>query len=350
MFILALADDLTGALEVGAKFSAAGIISTVRTEPRRMQGEQAVVYDTETRHAAPDEAARKVKRFVQESGIQGDVLLYKKTDSTLRGNIAAELAALADLFPDMQIGYAPAYPEMGRTVRQGILYVDGTAVAETEFASDQLNPVRASAIAALVPPQARCTIFDGEHTAHVAAATRTMLANLNMRIVAGPGALAETLARHVAGEHGPSPALPRLQSCLVLNGSRHERAARQMRYAEDLGWRAVYAPHPAGSDAMEVADANSRRALDQLKAYDPDGILIIGGDTAFAFLSTLGLDVLEPIGEAVPGVPMSRIRCGSLQPVLPHRTRDLILMTKAGGFGEPDVLRSVRQRVSSHVD
>src|SRR5205823_12867102 len=109
----------------------------------------ALGYDTEPRHSSPQVAGREVRRFVQQTGPVHPRLIYKKTDSALRGNIAAELRALAELYPQWRIGYAPAYPALGRTVNQGVLYVDGVPVADTEFARDTLNPVRSSSVSAI---------------------------------------------------------------------------------------------------------------------------------------------------------------------------------------------------------
>ena len=50
--------------------------------------------------------------------------------------------------------------------------------------------------------------------------------------------------------------------------------------------------------------------------------------TAF---SAIGNPALCPLGEIVPGVPLSRVT-----------GRDLILITKAGGFGPLDVLPAIR--------
>src|SRR6185436_9075522 len=162
MCILALADDMTGALEVGAKFSAAGIRTIISTKPVFANSAHGVVLDTETRHAPPELAAAEVKRFVLAWGGGLPRLIYKKTDSTLRGNIAAELRALADLNPDWRIGYAPAYPALGRTVKLGVLYVDGVALEHTAFAHDARNQVHSSSVRALLHPELNCTIFDGE--------------------------------------------------------------------------------------------------------------------------------------------------------------------------------------------
>src|SRR4051794_25466561 len=127
--ILALADDLTGALEIGAKFAAAGIPATVSTALAWDRSTPVSVIDTETRHLPAAEAAAIIGRLAR---VADNVrLLFKKTDSTLRGNIGAELDALAAVFPASRVVYVPAYPRMGRTVRDGTLLVNGVPVHET---------------------------------------------------------------------------------------------------------------------------------------------------------------------------------------------------------------------------
>src|SRR5437867_11180604 len=141
--VLAIADDLTGALEVGAHFAARGIEASVTTSTRR-ERPAVLVIDTETRHLAPDAAAGRIHSVAAGNSSR---LIYKKTDSTLRGNIGAELGALLALYPDSPLIYAPAYPAMGRTVRRGCLHVNGSPAHLTAFAGDPLNPVIDSDIA-----------------------------------------------------------------------------------------------------------------------------------------------------------------------------------------------------------
>jgi uncharacterized protein YgbK (DUF1537 family) len=130
--ILVLADDLTGALEAGAKFAGQGIRTLVSTElnlrPKGCDESIGVlVIDAETRHLPAAEAGQRVRELAHAAGEQGFRYLYKKTDSTLRGNIASELGALAEAFPGSALLYVPAYPRMGRTVKRGMLYVHGGA-------------------------------------------------------------------------------------------------------------------------------------------------------------------------------------------------------------------------------
>jgi len=66
--------------------------------------------------------------------------VYKKVDSTLRGNVAAETdAALTASGADLAL-VAPAFPAAGRTTRDGVHYVDGTPLDETEYADDENGP------------------------------------------------------------------------------------------------------------------------------------------------------------------------------------------------------------------
>jgi uncharacterized protein YgbK (DUF1537 family) len=333
MHILALADDMTGALEVGAQFSGAGIETIVSTEPLPRTDAIAVVLDTETRHVDEETAAREIRRFVKAMGAYPPRLIYKKTDSTLRGNIAAELGALAKLFPDWKIGYAPAYPALGRQVIAGNLYVHGCLVSESEFARDALNPVTTSSVAALLGKDFACTVFDGETDAHLAESALAIFADPTMRIAAGPSGLAGMLAAQMDVPRAGKPRLPTVRTCSILNGSRHPCSAAQVRKFSAPGWCEIRANLHLGGEAAQVARANARYAIEQIALHRPDALFVIGGDTAFAVVRELGSAVLHPISEAVPGVPVTRIA-------------DLILITKAGGFGAPDVLTRVHAQLS----
>ena len=342
---------MTGALEIGAKFCVAGIHSLVSAKPVAARSAPVVVFDTETRHSSPEFACQEIRRFVLDSGAVRPRLVYKKTDSTLRGNISAELRALADLFPAWRIGYAPAYPALGRTVKNGVLYVDGVPVAKTAFAHDVLNPIHDSSVWAILEPQLPCTIFDGSTDADLAAAARTILSDERMRIATGPAGLAGAIAQQIDAPHSAPPPLPSVRSCLVINGSLHRHSADQMQCAEAQGfistnlgaaWRILQRPYRSGATPADVATENGKYVLEQIASGAPDAVLVIGGDTAFAVISALGLPTLTPINEVVPGSPISRIEAAQLGQVLPGRKRDLLLITKAGGFGAPEAICRIR--------
>jgi uncharacterized protein YgbK (DUF1537 family) len=335
--VLVIADDLTGALEAGAKFADEGIPSQVAVRSRSEAGFPVEVIDTESRHL-PEDAAAALISAVDASDAR---VVYKKTDSTLRGNIAAELRALARACPDARIAYIPAYPALGRTVRNGHLYVHGEPVHRTPFASDSLNPVTGSSISRVIGAGLRCTVHDGETAADVAEATAAALADPHCRIIAGPASVAAELARQLDVPRRSIAPWPRISRCLVVCGSRHPASVRQIAFAESSGcastnsdalWRILHLAVQSSADAIGIAAATGRLVRGLLEDDEIDAVMIFGGDTAFGILEALGCPALEPIGEILPGVAVSRVK-----------GRSLHLITKAGGFGEEDLIYRTKQ-------
>jgi uncharacterized protein YgbK (DUF1537 family) len=383
--ILVLADDLTGALEVGAKFVAAGVRSQVRIGPvlpRNLQGASgAFVVDTETRHVEATEAAQRVQELAQTARRQQFKCIYKKTDSTLRGNIGAELTALIEAYAGSPLLYVPAYPQMGRTVRNGSLYVDGVLVGATCFAHDPLNPVKESHIPALVASQCRLpvrlrlvaevedaepwsiTICDGETDSDVEAAARAFLVSSTLRLAAGPSGFATHLARLVDIPHFQPPDQPRARVGLIVNGSLHTVSLQQVEQAKREGFRSIkarsisFAPiHggwvildqgiDAGRAAVDFAKGLAKSVCQLLARYPIELLLVFGGDTAYAIVEAFGNPPLYPLGEVMEGIPISRIEAKRLIPYIGQRDHDLYVLTKAGGFGPAGVITSIRNSLT----
>ena len=325
--VLALADDLTGALEVGAKFAAEGIASVITTDASLECTAPVLVIDTETRHLPPELAAAQITRVLEQAHKRGVRLIYKKTDSTLRGNIAAELEALG-AFYGTRVVYAPAYPAMGRTVTDGRLYVNGVPLEQTSFAQDPLNPITDSR----VPAGIFCDVEED-----VAKAARRILQAAPPSLAAGTGALAGELAQRMEIQRGGKPSLPRIRSCLIMNGSLHDASARQLEHlAGDEDWSVMQWTPQTGQSPMEIADENGRGIRDALKSASFDAVLVCGGDTVYGMLKAVGFPPIRPMGEVVTGVAISRVAIDG---------RDIYLITKAGGFGEIDILTQIRKKL-----
>jgi uncharacterized protein YgbK (DUF1537 family) len=151
-----IADDFTGACDVGIQFAKHGISTSVifrKPSTQELKAAGLVVYDTETRNEFEKEAYRRVLSFCSVCQKAGVDLAYKKIDSTLRGNLGAELQAILDRFRESFVLICPTYPEYKRTVVDGHLLVNGVPVDKTEFAKDPSNPVRSSDIRTLVMSQ-----------------------------------------------------------------------------------------------------------------------------------------------------------------------------------------------------
>lgn len=309
--MLALADDLTGALEAGARFRDSAVLLKSQAD----RAESVLVLDTESRHLAPDVAAFRLLGAMEN--LVSDIV-YKKTDSTLRGNIGAEFKALLGAYPESVICYVPAYPELGRTVRSGVLLVDGVPVHLTSFARDPLNPVTESHVWKVLAAQGcdleRIRIFDGETPEDVRAAADEALSATRPVVAAGPAALAGALAQALGIVSKAPERWPQISDCVVINGS----------------------AHPASSAQVEMARQQGIPWAFDRAAGAHDTLIIFGGDTARGVLHRLDDPVLHPLGEILPGVPVS---------LFEHEGRRRVLISKAGGYGAPDLLLRLYARL-----
>ncbi|WP_223701195.1 four-carbon acid sugar kinase family protein [Sutcliffiella deserti] len=141
-----IADDLTGATDTGVQFARNGLNTSVLMSKNEALATdlEVLVIDTDSRAIPEEEAYRRVKETCSFLKTLNSNIIYKKIDSTMRGNIAAELEAVYNsLSPDFVI-VAPGYPKNNRIVENGIVSIHGRPVHETEFANDPTTPVENS--------------------------------------------------------------------------------------------------------------------------------------------------------------------------------------------------------------
>ncbi|MFH1825104.1 MAG: four-carbon acid sugar kinase family protein [Candidatus Firestonebacteria bacterium] len=180
--VIILADDLTGANDVGLQLHDLGLScgSLIFEKCKRFNKEykyfsskvypapsggarvNILVIDTESRLISPDMAYKKLRgllKVIQRYKIQK---YYKKIDSTLRGNIGYEIDACLDELSLDVIPFIPAFPEMQRITVYGHHYVNQKLLKDSEFALDMLNPVKTSSLIDLIGQQSKykCALID----------------------------------------------------------------------------------------------------------------------------------------------------------------------------------------------
>lgn len=164
--VLVVADDLTGANATGARFARVGLRTVTATSPDEVAAFitefDAVVSTTSSRHLAPDEAARRVAHVIETSG---DVpLVVKRTDTTLRGNVGAEIEAALEQVrrrhPEARAIFVPAFADAGRITVGGLQLVDDVAVARSAAGTDPRGPVTSSRVADILHQQSDLTVAE----------------------------------------------------------------------------------------------------------------------------------------------------------------------------------------------
>lgn len=260
--LLVIADDFTGALDTGVQFAKQGIPTFVTTD---LSGDftgredaEVLVLDLESRHLPPAEAYGRVERVARAASESGIPHFYKKTDSTLRGNIGSELAALLAACGGGPLSFVPAFPKNGRITKGGVQYVSGVPLAETGFAKDPFNPVLHSAVAEIIAEQAdipvRCVpaegyaaslqepsaeaevcVYDAETNADMARLGEELRAAGRLRLLAGCAGFAEILPALLGLRTSLIKWEGNRDSLLLVSGSVNQLAIDQMRRAQAEG-------------------------------------------------------------------------------------------------------------------
>ena len=337
-----IADDLTGALDTASPFACHGARVFCFTEPDAVSTEtvsqaDVISVSTNSRHMTPDEAAAAVKATAEKICALSPDIVLKKIDSRLKGNVTVECEAVASVFQLSHLLVVPAAPDVGRYVIKGA--VEGAGVATPI----PIQPLFASS---------HCQIEISDVASHQAmqSVVQLFMKERNTLPVCARGfamALAEVLFPNgIAGD------MPLNKPWLVAIGSRDPVTTEQRTILTDGSeFISINAPdgqietYPTSTQAL-LLHCSGRQIEDSetvawrfaegvqkaIAAGETGTVLCSGGDTAHAVLRALGVNGLQVIGEAAPGLPVTRIRVNG---------RDIIFISKSGGFGGPTTLLHV---------
>ncbi|MBH0238429.1 four-carbon acid sugar kinase family protein [Methylobrevis albus] len=353
LLLAIIADDLTGALDTASPFAALGFKVRVAIGPDHLdaalgEAPEVIAVSTNSRALDPPAAAEVAAATAQRLLAAAPARFLKKVDSRLKGNVAAECAAILGVIGAARIVAAPAVPEQGRRTEAGSVVGRGVA-APIDIA------------AAFAAPGVRVDVADAASAAELDAVVENLRTG---DLAAGARGLGAALARKLASERAggepgdvaaPAPAPIASRTTLFAIGSRDPITAVQIeRLSLGRGIAVVDAPDgalpppPAGlplvlrctdgaagtaADPDDVAARFAAGVADWVAAASPEALVTGGGDTAFAVFRQLGAGVLAPGGEVLPGLPWMWLR-------LPNGRR-LWCVVKSGGFGADDALSAL---------
>ena len=398
--LLVIADDLTGALDSGVQLASKGdrVLVSLDCEGGLAHASEAdvIVIDSESRHDTPEVAYRKVASLVSEGIERGVSRIYKKTDSGLRGNVGAELAAVIEASGASHLNFVPAYPKQQRTTENGIHYVVGVPLAQSIFSVDPVNPVTCSAVCDLVHQQTDLPAMNWrEGVQPEGVVVYDCATDEDMRLIAdmlesvdpeapmaGCAGLLEMLSPCSNGVNATkAEALnPRLAvvsgSVNTITSSQLDEAARRgayrvhlpIRQILDSGWTREEArafvegvlEDGAASDVIlidtlgtqldkeEIADGSTARRISDaaglcaaLVAELTDRTtMMVGGDALVGFVHEMGASLLEPVDELFPGIVVARYE---------GTKGSGTLITKSGAFGDVGLFYEIHQALEEKV-
>ena len=404
--MLVLADDLTGAADCGVACAGCGLRAIVALNDRGKCDADVLAIDADTRAANPEQAAAAMARLIRERVQDEDLLVYKKIDSTLRGNVAVEVKAVLEARRAIVGGdkrivavMAPAFPAAGRTTVNGRVLVNGVPLRETDlWRHERKSPpssleemmsepglrtalvgiasVRGESLKAVMNESAReadVLICDAETESDLRAIADASMALGSGTIWVGSAGLAYHLPRaaHLQHESIPNPDRVSADPILFVVGSGSSISRRQAHYLES--WPdivSVRIPHGELRAGEELPEWRAHRAaLERAFSAGVDVLVTLGGedvgDSAQEPLLVSALaEMLRPFAATVGalvatggdtarailrGWGISGLQIvGEVEPGLPYSIaecwqRPLPVLTKAGGFGKPETLLHCRE-------
>jgi uncharacterized protein YgbK (DUF1537 family) len=156
----AIADDFTGATDLAGLLARSGVRVSLRigvpsedpVDPAPLEV-IALKNRTAPAHRAVSEA-RAALDWLQRAGAERFFWKYCSTfDSTPLGNIGPVAEALMNDLDTPQTIYCPAFPENGRSIFMGNLFVGEQPLAESPMKDHPLTPMRDSNLLRLLAPQ-----------------------------------------------------------------------------------------------------------------------------------------------------------------------------------------------------
>lgn len=403
-----IADDYTGATDLASVLRRSGYSTRLYFDGPDAEAPtdvDAVVIALKTRTAPLDQALQETRgthNWMREQGVSKYFIKYCSTmDSTDSGNIGPVIDFIMQQEGQTISIVVPSYPDNGRTVSGGILYVHGTPLAQSPMRDHPLTPMKTSAIAEILKPQTIAQIahirIEEVRSGRAASVIQSLRATENsylvlidaltnddirllhdvaagLRVITGGAALAQAL---------PSPARSSADGelfratpghRLILSGSASATTQEQVQHAMDHMTTLRLDPDALGEDQMtklaEAAvqawsthpaewpvliystsaptDVSQKRASAVEDAFAAlatrlifEGarqLVVAGGETSGAVVQRLGISHLDLGPEVAPGVIWGA-----------GITRDEIalnLALKSGNFGPPELFTSAWEMLS----
>jgi D-threonate/D-erythronate kinase len=374
-----IADDLTGACDATVQFAARGFSTVVCIDspPGGFGAWDLVALNTSSRNDSSALAAQKVRAACGEMRNERREIIFKKIDSTLRGNLNSEIAATMEICGFTTALVAPAYPAMGRIVENGTLRVAGPAGQSLMNLAEVLQEQGARRVVTVGHeevargPEALCqqlkTLPDGTIAAldSIRDADLETIAHAGLQtggraLLVGSAGLAAATAKILSKKFDVTPSQPRApseketlpRSSIFLMGSTHPVTQAQMDFLVRHGKAIRIGPESIARQeasetlksgrplliSVEPRHGDNLRLKEFLSVLNTDvirGMTLSGGDTALAILRALGAKGIKIEREVLPGIPFGQVMGGEAE--------GLVVVTKAGGFGKEDALVKVAE-------
>lgn len=373
--IAVIADDLTGAAEIGGIGLRYGLKAEIVTHIPKSSPADLLIISTDTR-SMPENAALELTREVSEAIRDiNPSIIFKKVDSVMRGHIIPEIKLHLQLLGKSKVLLIPANPDFGRKLTGGKYYVNDQLIHKTPFAHDPEFPVKGSHPHEMLRVQENeivvlkaddelpsTGIIVGETAINADLTTWVKKTDENTLLAGGAGlfiALLDAMQLQKTAQHVDTLLQ---EPALFVCGTTHDKSRSKIRNLKANGGPVSYMPYPIISHATDTdfetwadeiislfeknkkaiiaidesstansnvtaADLREKKAVIVgriLQKIQVKELLIEGGSTAAAIINRLKFNRFFPVSE--PGAGVIKMHVAD---------SDLLLTLKPGSYDWP---------------
>ena len=134
--IAVIADDLTGAAELGGIGLQYGLRTEIHVSVPAESMAELVIISTDTRSVSEADAIAKTELVVRDLAKLQPAFIFKKIDSVLRGHVLAELENHMQVSGMKRALIVPANPALGRTIIDSTYLLHGAPIHKSSFSRD----------------------------------------------------------------------------------------------------------------------------------------------------------------------------------------------------------------------
>lgn len=376
--IVVIADDLTGAAELGGLALRYNLVTEITNRVNPDSTADLLIIATDTRSSSKKDAERITQELCDDLQRLQPRLIFKKIDSVLRGHVLAEINVQKEQLNFKRALIVAGNPGLGRTIIDGVYLLNERPVHLSSFSDDPEFPIRSSAVHKMLHcekgeismlknyetmPETGIVVGDVQDDNDLAAWCRKIDGNT---LIAGAAEFFSAILKYFNIKHAPKAKdtatlqLPALMICgssfrkndgfvnkmqqegmpvsyipeEVVNNATDNNSVFQkwidetIQYLKQFG-KAIIAVDPAMQrtdiDALKLRTTMAEATASIAAHVEINECLIEGGSTSASIMRTLGIDTLYPIQELAPGV----IRMGV------KGKKDLHITLKPGSYDWP---------------
>jgi D-threonate/D-erythronate kinase len=142
--IVVLADDLTGAAELGGIGLRYNLDIEINMSVNPQSKANFLIVSTDTRSMSSEKASVEAAKAIEKVQRLKPDIIFKKVDSVLRGHVLPELTAQMEQLNLQKALLVPANPALGRTLTKGTYYIDDRPIHLSGFSKDLEFAIKSS--------------------------------------------------------------------------------------------------------------------------------------------------------------------------------------------------------------